>query len=278
MSVTNIGKRFSHVYLERGDAVGDSPRMRMRLQATIIDLPRGVRDNLSSAIERELGVQFHSWRVFFDNAAMRDVLDFVTVVVPILRSAERSFMASGFANTWLAEIKRIFLEENLHYTFDERGGAHFSYDKEFTQNNAATIKALQPARYSNFLDAFSQSLAALAKAPPDGKAAIRATFAALEGLLCLMFPDIRRLSSGVAGRLDPLIIDAYPGNRRAQEAAGDLISALRGWIDAAHHYRHEEGTKDEVAQPPLTLAVYLVSSGAAHLRWVAELDDRSKAD
>jgi hypothetical protein len=29
---------------------------------------------------------------------------------------------------------------------------------------------------------------------------------------------------------------------------------------------------DEVAQPPLGLAVHIFSTGAAHLRWLAELD------
>jgi hypothetical protein len=29
---------------------------------------------------------------------------------------------------------------------------------------------------------------------------------------------------------------------------------------------------DKIAQPPLHLAIYLVSTGAAHLRWLAELD------
>ena len=31
-------------------------------------------------------------------------------------------------------------------------------------------------------------------------------------------------------------------------------------------------TYGSLAQPPLPLAVYLVSAGAAHLRWLAELD------
>jgi hypothetical protein len=53
---------------------------------------------------------------------------------------------------------------------------------------------------------------------------------------------------------------------------GETHGSLGEWIDAAHAYRHEEGKPDAVAQPPLSLAVYLVSTGAAHLRWVAELD------
>jgi hypothetical protein len=62
------------------------------------------------------------------------------------------------------------------------------------------------------------------------------------------------------------------GDRRAQEAAAEMLRSLGDWIDAAHQYRHEQGKPDTVAQPPLTLAVYLVSTGASHLRWLAELD------
>jgi hypothetical protein len=70
----------------------------------------------------------------------------------------------------------------------------------------------------------------------------------------------------------PLIVGSYKGDRRAIEAAEKLLLSFRGWIDAAHEYRHEPGVKDTIAQPPLALAVYLISTGAAHLRWLAEQD------
>jgi hypothetical protein len=38
-------------------------------------------------------------------------------------------------------------------------------------------------------------MAALAKAPPDGKAAIRGTFGATEGLFRLVFPNSPRLTA-----------------------------------------------------------------------------------
>jgi hypothetical protein len=137
---------------------------------------------------------------------------------------------------------------------------------------AAAISALQPQRYANSLDAFEKGLATLRDASPDGKGGIRGTFTAIEGLLALMFPEVQRLASGEVPRLRPSIERAYPGDRRAQEAGKEMLRSLADWIDAAHHYRHEEGKPDTIAQPPLTLALYLVSTGAAHLRWLAELD------
>jgi hypothetical protein len=50
-----------------------------------------------------------------------------------------------------------------------------------------------------------------------------------------------------------------------------MLNAFKEWIDTAHFYRHEPG-KEDVAQPPLTLAVYVCGVGASHLRWLAELD------
>jgi hypothetical protein len=131
---------------------------------------------------------------------------------------------------------------------------------------------LERPRYANPLDAFNRCLAALSEGPPDGKGAIRATFTAVEGLFGLMFPDVARLAAGAISRLRPRIEQLYNSNRRAQEASAEMLQSLSDWIDAAHCYRHEEGKPDTVAQPPLSIAVYLVSSGAAHLRWLAELD------
>ena len=197
------------------------------------------------------------------------MLDLVTVVC---RYLEGQYAGRDRARQWLPNVQQIFVEENVHYRLDAKGGVHFYFDHEFARLTAAAISILQSPRYANSLDAFNKNLAALAEAPPDGKTAIRSTFTAIEGLFCLMFSDLHRLAAGEASRLRPLVERAYNGDRRAQETSEKLLQSLRGWIDAAHGYRHEEGKPDTVAQPPLTLAVYLVSTGAAHLRWVAELD------
>jgi hypothetical protein len=57
----------------------------------------------------------------------------------------------------------------------------------------------------------------------------------------------------------------------AMRAATKLLNAFKDWIVAAHFYRHEPGHQDPV-QPPLTLAVQMVSIGASFIRWLAELD------
>jgi len=261
-----IGQRFSHVYLDRGEPVGDSDRMRIRMRSLVTLV--GLTD--TTLVADRLGVEFYSWRTFFKDAEMRDILDFVTVAYHHL--ARLQYVGDLKSRQWLEGAAQIFAEENIHYRVDQRGGVRFYFDDEFARAGSAAIAILSNPRYANSLDAFNKSLASLREAPPDGKGAIRATFTAIEGLFCLMFPDVQRLSSGAAQRLKPLIERSCIGDRRAQDAADKLLQSLRGWIDAAHEYRHEEGKPDVVAQPPLTLVVYLVSSGAAHLRWLAELD------
>jgi hypothetical protein len=64
----------------------------------------------------------------------------------------------------------------------------------------------------------------------------------------------------------------HTADATASGASNRMLNAFKEWIDAAHFYRHEPGKKDVVAQPPLTLAVYVCSVGGSHLRWLAELD------
>jgi hypothetical protein len=262
------GARFSHVYLERGEPAQDSRRMRRRLASVVWSWSDDSRQALAKLVTRELGVAVpynvgYNWWEFFDNCEIRDVLDLVTVAFRQL------FFGRG--GNWLGEVQRIFAEENVHYRVDNQGGVHFYLDEQFAGNRAATIAALQSARYANVLHSFEGGLAALSQVPPDGKGAIRATFAAVEGLFRLIFPKAPRLGAKESEALRPLLQAAHAGDNVAQSASGKLLTSFKEWIDAAHLYRHEQG-KEEVAQPPLTLAVYLTSTGASHLRWLAELD------
>jgi hypothetical protein len=264
------GKRFTHVYADRGEPVGDSRRMRVRMEALLYEIEK-LRQ--SGIMGKELGVEYRTWSDFFRDAPMRDILDLVTVGYDHLLGD--SYHSTYDADRWRDGVQRIFGQENVHYRVDGEGGVHFQFDREFTHTTAAAISILERPRYANSLDAFSKALTALAQAPPDGKGAIRATFTAIEGLFILMFPEVRRLASSETSRLRARIEQVYNGDRRAQETSAKMLQSLSDWIDAAHGYRHEEGKPDTVAQPPLTLAVYLISTGAAHLRWLAELDSAS---
>jgi hypothetical protein len=256
-----IGQRFSRVYVERGEPVADSDRVRIRMRALTARIDGLVH---ATIVEEKLGLKFVSWRVFFETASTQDVLDLVTVAYQYLRGLQ--YVGETRARQWLLGVAEILKDENIHYAVDQRAGVHFSFDQEFARTSASAIGALGAPRYANSRDAFERSLKALAEAPPDGKSAIRLTFTAIEGLFCLMFPDVQRLASGIAARLRQPIVAMYHGDRRAQDAAGELVASFADWINSAHQYRHEEGKLEAIAQPPLSLAIHLISTGAAHPR------------
>ena len=276
-----IGQRFTRVYLDRGKPLEDSPRVRRRL-AAVIDATPDLED-LSALVPRALGLDLvwsgfgADWSAFLRDIALPDLLDLVTLAFRYLEGKKRTGLRVASAPTnWIMEVQHIFEDENFGYTVDEQGGVHYRLDEEFARNKSAAIAALQGARYANALDAFVHGMSALATAPPDGKNAIRSAFAAVEGLFRLIPPNAERLGAAELGVLLPLIQKLYAADAVAMRSSTKMISSLKGWVDAAHFYRHEQGAQ-EVAQPPLNLAVYLVSSGASHLRWLAELDAQIQA-
>jgi hypothetical protein len=268
-----VGKRFSHVYEKRGELAPDSPRMRRRFSAMVY-ASHGLRE-FRNEIEKELGVPVgeNGWHHFFAHCDLGDFLDAVTVGYRLmLRQAREDRYGFVRPDAWVATVRRMFSEEGIHYTVDDRGGVHFAFDREFEVNCSATIAALNGRRFANVLAEFQEVDSKLAEVPPNGKGAIRSTFAAAEGLFRLMFPAAPRLSaSEIDKRLLPKVQRVYAADVVALRAATKLVTSLKEWVDAAHFYRHETG-KEEVAQPPLTLAINLISLGASYIRWLAEID------
>jgi hypothetical protein len=67
----------------------------------------------------------------------------------------------------------------------------------------------------------------------------------------------------------------FTGDGAALGATAKFIGGFKDWVDGAHFYRHEPG-QQEIAQPPLALAISFVSVGANYLRWLAEIDSATK--
>jgi hypothetical protein len=206
------GMRFSHVYLERGEPTADSERMRHWIGASISDF-RILSEALNTEIQRRMGIDVDNvrWSTFLKKIALRDVLDLVTVAYGLL--ARTNYVSD--ARKWLVTVQEIFKDENVAYRVDTEGGVHFHVDEEFAFSNAATIAALQPARYANARHAFESGRASLRKVPPDGKDAIRGTFNALEAVFRLMCPRVSRLTGQEAQeRLGPLLQRRTPKTKR----------------------------------------------------------------
>ncbi len=228
-------------------------------------------DKLGPELARELGVFVPypvAWPGFLEkDLKLVDVLDLVTIAHRLLVQAK----LSHDPGRWRHAIQRIFDQENVHYCVDDQAGVHFRPDNEFAHNRAATVAALQGSRYANALDAFERGMAALASVPPDGKGAVRYVFGAVETLFRLMVPRAPRLGATELDGLAPLLQHKYAADETALRVSAKILGSLKDWVDAAHFYRHEPGA-EEVAQPPLEVAIHILSTGASHLRWLAELD------
>jgi hypothetical protein len=132
-------------------------------------------------------------------------------------------------------------------------------------------------RYASVKELFEAAFLALDTIPPDGKAAIRNVFFAAEGLFRLMYPNSAQLnSSEVMRQLKPLVDTVFSDQKPAIYVAQKQISAFKEWIDGAHFYRHEPGT-EEPAQPPLDLAIYMVSQRREGCYFAFRASDPSSA-
>jgi len=271
------GERFSHAYLDRDKPSNDSPTMRRRLAALIPSLPD--LNDFGAELPRELGVDVPSsqwgyyWVDFFRDCDLTVALDTMTIAWRFLKRKESTGIHDISApDKLIGETARIFREENVSYRIDALAGVHLSVDIEFEANRQATIATLTGSRYANVLDSIEKAHSRLTEIPPNGKDAVRTVFAAAEGLFKLMFHKETRLTASAARRqLLPVVQRIYAGDPPALTSASKMVASFSEWVDGAHPYRHEYGS-EEVAQPPLELAVNLLSLGITNVRWLAELD------
>lgn len=260
------GKKFSKLYLVPAELLQDSLRMRRRLGITLYAFCRSLRELLN----REIGTALPAagsatadyWPHHMAKLDLRDVLDAITIAA----------QHSGNMPLFLKEVERIFDEEHVCYRVDSLGGVHFRVDAEFEGLRTSAVSCLAGARYDSVRDQYDRAHRALDSVPPDGKLAIRSAFFALEALFRLMFPNAHQLSSGEVGKhLKPLLDRNLSSKKPALQVASKQLEALKHWIDGAHFYRHEPGT-EEPSQPPLDMAVLMVSQAGAYLRWLRGFD------
>jgi hypothetical protein len=269
-------ERFSALHLEPGDPVQDSGRARHRVGALFRETVFNHQaERLAIYLSRELGVPIPGdgrysahWQQFIRECHTRDFLDTVTLVYRYLfwHVEERA------ANWWRDVVREIFVEEHLAYEIDDVGGVHPVVDREFQDNRASAIAALQSHRYQNVRDLFESASTNLSAHPPNYKQAWRAMFSALEGLFGLMFPYVRLSADEIERRLWPVVERAYDGDATAQKAAQRMLAGFREWVEASQNYRHQPAA-EEPAQPPPDVAILAISHGASLLRWLARLDE-----
>ncbi|MEF2546977.1 hypothetical protein VQ045_07390 [Aurantimonas sp. E1-2-R+4] len=225
----------------------------------------------------ELGLQLEgyayasAWTRIMQSIELRDVLDSVTIRYQCLDHYDSEALEK-IRGEFLDEARRIFREEQVRYRIDDEGGVHFAQDSEFERMRVSTIATLKDARFDGVRAAFDAAFLYLDQQPVDGKGGLRSAFFASEALFRLMFPSAHQLSgSEVRKHLQPLIDSVYGSQKPAVHMAQKQLQSFVDWIDGAHFYRHEPGTEDP-AQPPLELAIFMISQAGSFIRWLAHLD------
>lgn len=276
-------KRFSLLYIERGKPGPDSDRFRRRLSAFYFEKLDTFTGDIIRDIHRELGAAIpygpggFSIGEFFLKAALRDILDSVTVIYTVLKpKPHERYSGSGLLLAeWLAFVRRVFKEANLHYRVDDEGVVHYLVDEEFEHNRISVLRSLENKRYEGVRAAFEDAHSQLDSDPINKKSAVRSMFESIEILAKLMLPEITRLNKAVVQKdLKEIALRKYVHDEVAAKTISTIFNGFSEWVDALHNYRHGQG-KEEVVEPPLEFAVYVLSSGASFLRWLIEMDEKN---
>lgn len=274
-----IGKPFSHLYIERGAPEKDSIRFRRRLGSFFDKYFSECKYEIEQLLEQECGVEVRypaDISRFFNEAELRDVLDFITHIFKYLSSRPAHYRVKH--TDWKKFVERVFIEENLGYILDEKAGVHFFVDEEFERNRVSALSCLEEPKYAAVRNEFEKAHSKLDSDPVETKEAIKAIFEAVEILYKLIINakgKDRLNGAGVRDKIKPIAQTIYFDDPTAIKAADLLLDGLCDWIEACHMYRHGQKV-EEPNDPPIGLAVQIVSSGASYLRWLVEINKPEK--
>lgn len=266
--------RFSQIYLERGTPARDSERLRNRLAAAYTDLRvRKVRSDLEyqfvKAIEQELGVRVpsrsHGWEPeeLFRKGQLRDVLDAITLLYGVLLPGARA--------SWLSFVSRVLQEENVGYVVDGKCIVHYHVDQEFERSRVATVAVLSVGVFAGAAAAHDDAYRHLDSDPQDTKAAIRSIFECIEIIAKQIVPEAQNLNRWQCekGPLRGKCLNSLVDDTEKRVVAG-ILDSMGEWIDALHNYRHGQADAEPVA-PSEEIAIYVVSMGSTHARYLAQI-------
>jgi hypothetical protein len=264
---------FSKTYLRAPATQRESQRLRKRLGVTAADLPAAAYDEAIRLIRTETGAEmphdvggYNLGTFFADTEEFRDVLDAVTCVA---RAIERT---RGNSAQWIIFCKRDFDEEGMAYSVDDRGEVHYRVDVAFHEIAESVVAIVSGAPFAAAGASLDSAVKLLTQADPQGKHAIRDAFEAVESIFKLVAETNHDLSAGNLERdLSPVLNRHYQAaDPIAQGAAQQSLEQLKDWTNACHKYRHGHG-REEPVEPPLEIAVLLVSNALAFARWMASL-------
>ena len=271
-----IGKPFSRVYNVPTQLLPDSVKLRRRLGAYFAGWNEDFLEKLSAHLLKEHGIIIPyelggcSPRTFFERANLSDLLDSITGIFVFMVAARLTGVVVD-AKNWQDFVSRVLTEESIGYILDAKCGIHYRVDTQFELNRVATLKGLGKPRYAAARQAFEDGMAALDGTTPKTLSAVRGVFEANENVFILTLgPKVNRLTRGhIENHLKPLVESQYDG--RDKLVAERMQASFSDWVDGVHNYRHAPGVPDP-SPPPLELAVAIIDTGTAYLRWLIEID------
>lgn len=270
-----LGRRYTQVYLADTATEQASQVLRNRLGEYFWRSFERQADDVLSYLLTELGCDMPGAtarsrvRDFLKKSALNDLLDSITLIADVLDEYDIHENRRGdarFAVQWIGFADRAFEETGSQFTLDEKGGVHPRVDPVFQSLKQEVLKGIDEPRHSAVRAHFDEAFAALDEVPPAGGRAIREMHLAVESAFRQAFPK--------ASRIDVKEIDTHLKSALAETLNGPelnasklMLTAAGNFITAGHQYRHAPGSP-EPTPPSLELTVWMLSQGAAFLRWL----------
>lgn len=288
-----VGELFARQYVERSAPLQDNPLFRSRLDAFLQGNHYKDYADLAAYLRQESGLVvetfysdtyksvYYKFTDFFSTAKIEHVLSAVTLIWRFLGKYSEALSTRNPTNpfvyrypkseAWHAFVSRSMREENMAYTLDEKCGVHFFVDEEFERNRVTALSCLTSDRYTAVRAAFEQAHRYLDAQPTDTKASVRSAFEALEILAKLVDSQSKNLNKWmVENKLKPIAV-SQARDPTEVVVVEKLFDALALAVDGLHNYRHGQATEQPIA-PSLSVAVYVVSTVAAALRWIVSIE------
>lgn len=268
------GTRFSFLYIRSDEVLKDSPRMRLRLARVFKRIGTVGHDSgmgFGRFAEAELGVRMiRPGMTFFDfdtvigTLEISDVLDMVTLLYKFQSTRTRR-------EALVDAVQRVFVETQVGYRVDPRGGVHPHIDEAFEAVRASAIEGLGGNEFEAERQYVEDAERALMADPIEGRQAIRSIFDAVENLFKKMYGVTQLNSAAIQANIQESVQQInQTGNNSAKTSSQKSVRAFREWVDACHPYRHASG-EEVPTQPNEEHVVLLVTQGLAYLRWLAKI-------
>lgn len=297
----NEGQLFTRLYLEKSAPVQDNILFRNRINAYFRANHYKDDAKVSSYLQQEAGIiikstwleasksVYYDYQEFFTTTRIEFVLNSITLIRDFLvknyfdivkyetvGNKTKPIFETEKADAWQQFVFRALREENMAYTLDNKCGVHYYVDEEFERNRNSALKCLSAPRYSAVRAAFDSAYRYLDIQQCDTKAAVRSAFESLEILARLIDPESKNLNRWmVENKLKPIACLELQDSIEIK-TVNSLFDGIALLVDGLHNYRHGQPVENPVA-PSMTVSIYVISTVASALRWLATIDANQQA-